>query len=84
MGAKAMYDSTGNLMDASLEGLEVLVENFTGFGIKGPQAGQFFPQRVITTYAELAAGTAGHMLANKFGVNRQIAKVPFLGKHIQL
>jgi hypothetical protein len=39
---------------------------------------------MIPTYTGLIAGLIGHKLASKFGVNRAIKKVPFVGRYIQL
>jgi len=60
-------------------------QRYTGFSFLYSEANPgFHSEWIIPTYTGLAAGYAGHMIANKLGVNRQIAKVPFVGKHIQL
>jgi len=60
-------------------------QRYTGFSlIYSDQYPGFHSDWVIPTYAGLAAGYAGHLIANKTGVNRQIAKVPFVGKYVQL
>lgn len=40
--------------------------------------------KVIPTYGGLIAGVVGHMVATKFGINRQMKRIPFLGKYVQL
>ena len=83
-GAAKMYETTNNLGDAALEAAEILVTNFTGFKIKGPDAGKFFPQHLITTYGEIVAGAIGSKIATKLGVNRQFKKMPMIGKYAKL
>lgn len=84
-GAQKMYEQSGhNIGEAALEGLEVLVTNFTGFKIKGPGAGQFFVQYPVKTYGELIAGAIGSKIATKLGANRQMNKIPMLGKYVKL
>jgi hypothetical protein len=59
-----------------------ICQRYTGFS---PLYGQTWSmQPMIETYTGLLAGVAGHMLANKFGVNRTMKRVPFIGKYIQL
>jgi len=84
-GAVQMYqNSNGNLGDTALEAAEILVTNFTGFKIKGPDAGKFFPQHLITTYGEIVAGAIGSKIATKLGVNHTMAKIPMIGKYVKL
>lgn len=39
---------------------------------------------LANTYGGLLAGVVGHKLANKFGVNRAMKKIPIVGKWVQL
>jgi len=48
-------------------------------GVRGLNTAYLF-----NTYSGLLAGIAGHMLANKLGVNRQMRRVPVIGKWVQL
>lgn len=78
------YVQSGNFQDALLEAGNILSMNFTGFSMKGPDAGQFNWQKPFNTYSRILAGWVGHKLATKAGVNRQMKKVPMIGKYIQL
>lgn len=84
-GAAKMYQSSGgNIQDTVMEGAEILVENFTGFGIKGPEAGKFFPDLLLKTYGEIVIGAIGSKIATKLGANKSMRKIPMLGKYVKL
>lgn len=84
-GAAKMYQqSGGNLLDTGLEAANIMSMNFTGFSMKGPDAGTFYPQQLVNTYVPIIVGYLGHKIANRLGVNRQFKKIPFVGKYAQL
>jgi len=76
----------GGMMNATKGLVDQLGQHYTGFSIF-PELGaqtSFQPMEAVKTYGALGAGVVGHMLANKFGVNRQIKRVPFIGNKIEL
>jgi hypothetical protein len=70
-------DPTG----ATLGLVNQIVRQYTGFGLRGEPFDYMLP---LTTYAGLGAGVVGHKLANKFGINAQMKKIPLVGKFVQL
>jgi hypothetical protein len=84
-GAKQQIDA-GNFAGAAIEFLDVMSINFTGF--KMSDGSNWWVNhgtpKPITTYATIGLGILGSKLANKFGVNRQIRKIPVVGKYIKL
>jgi hypothetical protein len=66
--------------------LDQIGQRYMGYSIFPELSGThgFNGQYLLETYGGLMAGVVGHMLANKFGVNRNIAKILIVGKYIQL
>ena len=58
-----------------------IVKQYTGMRLSGDGFDQSY---LISTYGGLAAGVAGHMVANRLGVNKQMKRIPMLGKYVQL
>lgn len=83
LGAKYFMDQ-GDLAGAVLEAGNIMSLNFTGFSLKGPDKGTFYPEKLMQTYVPILIGVVGHKLATKFGANRAMKKIPFLGKYVQL
>lgn len=78
-GTEAKINAVKGLVDQ-------LGQHYTGFSVF-PELGagnSFQPMEAVKTYGALAAGVLGHMACNKFGVNREIEKIPFIGKKISL
>jgi len=46
--------------------------------------GNFHLDWVLTTYVPMLIGYAASRLATKFGVNRELKKIPYLGKYVKL
>jgi hypothetical protein len=82
-GVNALQANPGNF---GMDMLDQIGQRYTGIS--------FFPQRsgstgfnttyLFNTYGGLIAGIFGHMLASKFGVNRAMKKIPYVGKWISL
>lgn len=69
-------------MKASTGLIDQICQRYTGLS---PLYGNPFNAGFLfETYGGLAAGIFGHMLANKFGVNKSMKKIPFLGKYVEL
>jgi len=78
-GAYNLYKD-GRGSEAPKEFVDVIGINFLGRKFSdGSNWG--FP---FATYSEIALGMAGSWLMNKFGVNKQIKKIPMVGKYIKL
>lgn len=58
-----------------------LAYNYIGYDV---DAHAFDGNKVIQNVLMYGGLMGGHMIANKFGVNRQIGKIPFVGKYIEL
>jgi len=55
---------------------------YTGYNF---QSGQFdLMYALMNGYLPFVAGCAGHMIAQRLGVNRTISRIPFVGKYISL
>lgn len=81
-GSNFMHDIQTN-PTAAISGLiDQIGQKYTGYSFLYGYG--FDINRVIPTYTGLFAGLAGHMLANKLGVNRYMKKVPIVGKWVQL
>lgn len=77
-----LTDIQSDPMKATTGLIDQLCQRYTGLS---PLYGNPWSlQPVIETYTGLFAGIVGHKLANKFGINRYMKRVPFLGKYIQL
>jgi hypothetical protein len=74
---------TGNVQAAVTEFADVLGINFLGYKFSDGSNwwGRGFP---LNTYVPIALGVVGHKLANKFGVNRVMKRIPIVGKYIAL
>jgi len=79
-GAKAFAEA-GDIEGAVKEFLGCNLHNFTGYRITD---GQFDFQKPLQTYTLLITAWVGSKLATKFGVNRALKRVPFVGKYIKL
>ena len=83
-GAKKRFDE-GNPTAAAIEFVDVIGINFLGYKFSdGSSWWSGHSHSPINTYAELGLGILGSKLASKFGVNKQIRKIPFAGKYIKL
>ena len=80
----AKFIQNGDPAGAIMEAGNILSMNFTGYSLKGPDAGTFYPHHLINTYTPIAVGLAGHFIAQKLGVNRMMKKIPMVGKYISL
>jgi hypothetical protein len=57
-------------------------QHYTGYSFLS--GGGMNTAYLFNTYGGLIAGYAGHMIANKLGVNRYMKKIPMVGKWVQL
>ncbi len=77
-----------NPMDFMTNFLDQMGQRYTGFALLRPNnpdnTTPFNISLLAQTYGGLIAGVVGHKLATKFGVNRQMRRIPFLGKYIEL
>lgn len=69
-------------MKATTGLIDQVFQRYTGFSPLYGYGWQMQP--LIETYGGLFAGMAGHMIANKLGVNKQFRKIPVVGKYVQL
>ena len=63
------------------DALNTLIGNFTGYSVWD---GQFHWDWLAKGWAPVIAGVGGHFVANKVGLNRNIRKIPMVGKYISL
>ena len=66
--------------------VDQISQHYIGVSTQGSFGGgfQFNPKYLYATYGGLIAGIVGHKLANKFGINRYMKRVPMIGKYVQL
>ena len=66
--------------------IDQIAQHYTGYSVFPDVSGVtgLNTQYLFNTYGGLLAGVVGHMLANKFGINRYMKKVPLIGKYVQL
>jgi len=77
---------TSNPIEAITGLIDQIGQKYTGFSPFAAKYGHesFNIGWAIPTYTGLFAGIAGHMIANKLGVNRYMKKIPLIGKYVQL
>lgn len=81
------YFQQGDMQSGLRETIDIIGINFLGYKFSD---GSNWWGRTDTgigplqTYTTIGIATLGHMLANKFGVNRAMKRIPFLGKYIAL
>lgn len=72
---------------AAIAFADQLMQHYTGFKpfntFEG-QGGTWHFEPVIQTYGGLVAGYIGHVLANKFGINKAMNRIPLIGKYFSL
>lgn len=81
--ASGMIPSAGLAMQGNYSSaLAELGARYAGYNFENKI---FNPQyALINGWLPFIAGVAGHMVASKLGVNRAIAKVPMIGKWVEL
>lgn len=72
---------SGDLQGAAYNGAYSLMKDFVGYDLDQKK---WTGGNMLETYGAIFMGYVGHKLASKFGVNRTIGKIPFLGKYIEL
>lgn len=71
----------GDWQGAIYNGTYSLLKDFTGYDLNEKK---WTGGNMVATYGSLLMGYVGHVLAGKFGANRAIAKIPIVGKWIEL
>lgn len=72
----------GDYAGAAREFMDVLSIQTTGYK---PSDGSYWGfQKPAATWTAIGLSLLGHWAANKFGLNRNIAKIPMIGKYISL
>ena len=82
-----MSTLSSNPSEFALGMVDQICQRYTGFAPLAEHWGrkpEFNISWMIPTYTGLFAGLAGHMIANKLGVNRQFKRIPIVGKYAQL
>ena len=74
----------GNSGKAVTEFIDVVGINFLGTKLSDPTANPMWTQKMIENYTTIALGVAGHIVAQKLGINRHIRKIPMVGKYVAL
>jgi len=74
----------GNWEEGLKKMADRLSENFLGVWISQPEAGFIGWERPVRTYTSIVLGALGSKAMNALGVNRNLRKVPFLGKYLKL
>ena len=65
--------------------IDQISQHYIGISTQGSfGSAQFNPKYLWQTYGGLAAGIAGHWVAQKTGVNRYMKRIPMIGKYIAL
>ena len=66
--------------------VDQVMQHYTGISLFPEVSGVRYwnTAYLFNTYAGLFSGIAGHMIAQKLGVNRQIRKIPLVGKYVSL
>lgn len=80
------YVASGDYEGAVREFTDIIGINFLGYKFSDGSS-WWTGDRAISpwkTYTEIGLGIAGSWAANKFGVNKQIKKIPLVGKWIKL
>jgi hypothetical protein len=81
---------TGALGKFQSEGIQGAVREFTDIlaiqttGYKPSDGSNWGLDKPTATWATIVGALVGHFLANKFGINRSIHKIPIFGKYISL
>ena len=70
-------------LNAVTDMVDQISQHYIGFSTKGSFVG-FNSKYMIQTYGGLVAGIVGHYVANKFGINRAMKRIPLVGKYIAL
>lgn len=83
IGGAAQFIQGGDIAGGAKEFIDILGINFLGYKFSDGTNwwSRGFP---LNTYVPIALGVVGHKLANKFGVNRAMKKIPLIGKYAQL
>jgi type IV secretory pathway VirB2 component (pilin) len=73
----------GDIKGGVQEFIDILGINFLGYKFSDGSNwwSRGFP---LNTYVPIALGVVGHKLANRFGVNRVMKRIPIVGKYIAL
>jgi len=73
---------SGDIGKAVIEFMDVLSIQTTGY--KPSDGSNWGLAKPTATWTAIGLSLLGHWAANKFGVNRSIAKIPLVGKYISL
>lgn len=83
MHAKPSIEA-GDLFGAFQRFADRLSENFIGVWVTQPEQGFIGLHRPMMTYSTIIFGAIASKLATHFGVNRNLKKLPFVGKYLKL
>ena len=88
-GDAQMYGALNLVKDghtdlAVKEFIDIVGINFLGTKLSDPTPNPVWTQKMIENYTTIALGVAGHMVAQKLGINKHIRKIPMVGKYVSL
>ena len=74
----------GDSSKAVTEFIDVVGINFFGTKLSDQRPNPVWTQKMIENYTTIALGVAGHIVAQKLGINKHIRKIPLIGKYVAL
>ena len=88
-GDASMYGALNHMRDgnsgkAVTEFIDIVGINFLGTKFSDHTQTPLWTQKMIENYTTIALGVAGHIVAQKLGINKHIRKIPMIGKYVAL
>ena len=84
MAGALHWFQAGDSQKAVTEMVDIIGINFLGTKFSDHTQTPLWTQKMIENYTTIALGVAGHIVAQKLGINKHIRKIPMVGKYVAL